>query len=282
MGTRPSPWARSHARANWAGVTCFVAAISFTRSTSSMFFWKVLSLKPRPVATPVVLWQILEASQLAGEEAAAERAVRDEITLAVVILWSAPAEAMQVLYHCSDRSPLDVCMPVLAELSIDRNRSAAEKCRPADRFAPTLQPHNLEGESRCVRQSVWSRIDSLHQIKKRSVSKASRNSSPPDFFGQTAPKLPFVKKMPKAVKNEVSNNAGTITSGVPARAAPKPAGATWHHQGLWHQSSTASDTNAFGNKNHPGPQKGPGHGEPKRRPLPSRPALVGTRVGKGD
>ena len=30
------------------------------------------------MATPVVRWQILEASQLAGEEAAAERAVRDE------------------------------------------------------------------------------------------------------------------------------------------------------------------------------------------------------------
>ena len=39
---------------------------------------EVLSLEPRSVATPVVLWQILEASQLAGEEAAAERAVRDE------------------------------------------------------------------------------------------------------------------------------------------------------------------------------------------------------------
>src|SRR5262249_8694097 len=39
---------------------------------------EVLSLEPRPVPTPVVLWQILEASQLAGEEAAAERAVRDE------------------------------------------------------------------------------------------------------------------------------------------------------------------------------------------------------------
>ena len=66
--------ARSHARANWAGVTCFVAAISFTRSTSSRFFWKFSPLElPRPVATPVVLWQILEASQLAGEESAAER-----------------------------------------------------------------------------------------------------------------------------------------------------------------------------------------------------------------
>src|SRR3954471_14803907 len=39
---------------------------------------EVLSLEPRPLATPVVLWQILEAAQLAGEEAAAERAVRDE------------------------------------------------------------------------------------------------------------------------------------------------------------------------------------------------------------
>ena len=39
---------------------------------------EVLALEPWSVATPVVLWQILEASQLAGEEAAAERAVRDE------------------------------------------------------------------------------------------------------------------------------------------------------------------------------------------------------------
>src|SRR5512135_3387715 len=39
---------------------------------------EVLSLEPRPLATPVVRWQILEAAQLAGEEAAAKRAVRDE------------------------------------------------------------------------------------------------------------------------------------------------------------------------------------------------------------
>src|SRR2546421_9361328 len=75
IGTTPS-WAISHARASWAGVTPFAAAISFTRSTNSRFFLK-FPLEPRPVAAPVVRRQILEASQLAGEEAPAERAVRD-------------------------------------------------------------------------------------------------------------------------------------------------------------------------------------------------------------
>ena len=74
-----------------------------------------------------------------------------------------------------------------------------------------------------VWQSVWSRIDSCMDLKKRwflEARPAIRRR--PDFFGQTAPKLPSRQtNRRKAVKNEVSNNAGTDTSGDAPASRPK-------------------------------------------------------------
>ena len=73
-----SPRASSHASAIWPGVRPFSSAISSTCGHELEVALEVLALEARVVAAEVALREIVRRPDLPGEEAAAERAVRDE------------------------------------------------------------------------------------------------------------------------------------------------------------------------------------------------------------
>ncbi len=73
-----SPWCSSQASASCAGVTPFSAAISFTRSTRSRLRWKFSPWKRGLARRKSSSARSSRRLDLAGEEAAAERAVGDE------------------------------------------------------------------------------------------------------------------------------------------------------------------------------------------------------------
>ena len=73
-----SPWASTHASASWPGVQSLSAAISLTRSTSSRLRAKFSPWKRGLLTAEVVGLEVLRRRDLAGQKAAAERAVGDE------------------------------------------------------------------------------------------------------------------------------------------------------------------------------------------------------------
>ena len=78
IGTIHGFWASSQASAIWAGVACFRAAISPSRSTRAWFAFRASGVKRGTMLRKSVLSNVVFSSDLPREEALAQRAEGDE------------------------------------------------------------------------------------------------------------------------------------------------------------------------------------------------------------
>ena len=161
--------------------------IRFSPNRGSLTAFGSLPPGKFPLADPDHPFRLRVGSLVDSVACAPPRRV-DELhrPLLVVILWSARAEervARRIPF--SDPHPLDVCMPVFAEFTIDRKRSRGDKCKaslielnpPFRHIIWKVRPVGLD--------SVWSRIGSCMVHKGTSnaaITRVSLKSSPVDVL----------------------------------------------------------------------------------------------------